>query len=92
MHRLGIMERILPEFERAMMMRSERSLDPYTVGKHTLAAIEHLDEIGQVERSEISNRGLAVVQRDLIGGERANPFFFERQSDASELEALNEIY
>ena len=91
MHRLGIMERILPEFERAMMMRSERSLDPYTVGKHTLAAIEHLDEIGQVERSEISNRGLAVVQRDLIGGERANPFFFERQSDASELEALNEI-
>ena len=46
-HRLGIMERILPEFERAMMTRSERSTDPYTVGKHTLIAIENLDEIRQ---------------------------------------------
>ncbi len=47
MHRLGIMKRMLPEFERAMMTRSDRATDPYTVGKHTLVAIEHLDGIRQ---------------------------------------------
>ena len=38
-------------FEKAMMTRSERSLDPYTVGKHTLVAIGHLDEIRGAEPS-----------------------------------------
>ena len=33
------------------MTRSERSLDPYTVGKHTLVAIGHLDEIRRTEPS-----------------------------------------
>ena len=47
MHRLGLMAGILPEFERAMLTRSERNTDPYTVGKHTLVAIEYLDEIRQ---------------------------------------------
>ena len=47
MHRLGLMVCLLPEFERAMLTRSERNTDPYTVGKHTLVAIEYLDEIRQ---------------------------------------------
>ena len=39
MHRFGIIAHILPEFEHAVLTRSERSNDPYTVGKHTLVAI-----------------------------------------------------
>lgn len=54
LHRLGILS-YLGEggklFEKAMMTRSERSLDPYTVGKHTLTAIGHLDEIRRTESS-----------------------------------------
>lgn len=52
LHRLGILARLGEggmRFEKAMMTRSERSLDPYTVGKHTLAAIGHLDEIRRTE-------------------------------------------
>lgn len=54
LHRLGILSRLGEggqRFEKAMMTRSERSLDPYTVGKHTLVAIGHLDEIRQTESS-----------------------------------------
>lgn len=54
LHRLGILARLGEggrRFEKAMMTRSERSLDPYTVGKHTLAAIGHLDEIRRTESS-----------------------------------------
>ena len=54
LHRLGILARLGEggkRFENAMLTRSERSLDPYTVGKHTLAAIGHLDEIRQTESS-----------------------------------------
>ena len=54
LHRLSILSRLGEGgelFERAMMTRSERSLDPYTVGKHTLVAIGYLDEIRQVESS-----------------------------------------
>ena len=54
LHRLNILS-YLGEggrlFEKAMMTRSERSLDPYTVGKHTLVAIGHLDEIRATEPS-----------------------------------------
>ena len=54
LHRLDILS-YLGEggalFEKAMMTRSERSLDPYTVGKHTLVAIGYLDEIRQTEPS-----------------------------------------
>ena len=52
LHRLSILSRLGEGgelFERAMMTRSERSLDPYTVGKHTLVAIGYLDEIRQTE-------------------------------------------
>ena len=56
LHRLNILS-YLGEggelFERAMMTRSERSLDPYTVGKHTLVAIGYLDEIRQTESSRL---------------------------------------
>ena len=54
LHRLNILSRLGEGgalFEKAMMTRSERSLDPYTVGKHTLVAIGHLDEIRQTESS-----------------------------------------
>lgn len=54
LHRLGILSRLGEggkRFEKAMMTRSERSLDPYTVGKHTLTAIGHLDEIRRTESS-----------------------------------------
>ena len=54
LHRLNILSRLGEGgalFEKAMMTRSERSLDPYTVGKHTLVAIGHLDEIRQTEPS-----------------------------------------
>ena len=54
LHRLNILSRLGEggaRFEKAMMTRSERSLDPYTVGKHTLVAIGHLDEIRATEPS-----------------------------------------
>ena len=54
LHRLGILSRLGEggeRFDKAMMTRSERSLDPYTVGKHTLTAIGHLDEIRRTESS-----------------------------------------
>ena len=54
LHRLNILSHLGEGgelFERAMMTRSERSLDPYTVGKHTLVAIGHLDEIRLAEPS-----------------------------------------
>ena len=54
LHRLGILSRLGEggeRFDKAMMTRSERSLDPYTVGKHTLSAIGHLDEIRRTESS-----------------------------------------
>lgn len=54
LHRLGILARLGEggeRFEKAMMTRSERSLDPYTVGKHTLVAIGYLDEIRRTESS-----------------------------------------
>ena len=54
LHRLNILSHLGEGgelFERAMMTRSERSLDPYTVGKHTLVAIGYLDEIRQTESS-----------------------------------------
>ena len=52
LHRLGILSRLGEggeRFEKAMLTRSERSLDPYTVGKHTLVSIGHLDEIRRTE-------------------------------------------
>jgi len=54
LHRLNILSHLGEGgelFEGAMMTRSERSLDPYTVGKHTLIAIGHLDEIRRTEPS-----------------------------------------
>ena len=54
LHRLNILSHLGEGgklFERAMMTRSERSLDPYTVGKHTLVAIGYLDEIRRTESS-----------------------------------------
>lgn len=54
LHRLDILSHLGEGgelFERAMMTRSERSLDPYTVGKHTLVAIGYLDEIRRTEPS-----------------------------------------
>ena len=54
LHRLDILSHLGDGgalFEKAMMTRSERSLDPYTVGKHTLVAIGYLDEIRQIEPS-----------------------------------------
>ena len=54
LHRLDILSHLGEGgalFEKAMMTRSERSLDPYTVGKHTLVAIGYLDEIRQTESS-----------------------------------------
>ena len=54
LHRLNILSHLGEGgelFEKAMMTRSERSLDPYTVGKHTLVAIGYLDEIRQTESS-----------------------------------------
>ncbi len=78
LHRLGILARLGEggkRFEKAMMTRSERSLDPYTVGKHTLVAIGYLDEIRQTEPS--SPFGVARMGSVLSS------------SPASELEELN---
>ncbi len=55
LHRLNILSHLGEGgilFEKAMLTRSERSLDPYTVGKHTLVAIGHLDEIRKTEPSQ----------------------------------------
>ena len=81
LHRLDILS-YLGEggelFEKAMMTRSERSLDPYTVGKHTLVAIGYLDEIRQTEASSpFGGAGL---------GSPTSP------SPASELEELNTAF
>ena len=82
LHRLNILSHLGEGgelFERAMMTRSERSLDPYTVGKHTLVAIGHLDEIRQTESS--SPFGAA--------GGFGSPI---APSPASELEELNTAF
>ena len=81
LHRLDILSHLGDGgalFEKAMMTRSERSLDPYTVGKHTLVAIGYLDEIRQTESS--SPFGGAGF------GSRVS------QSPTSELEELNTAF
>ncbi|RKU36124.1 hypothetical protein C6496_14640 [Candidatus Poribacteria bacterium] len=81
LHRLNILS-CLGEggelFEKAMMTRSERSLDPYTVGKHTLVAIGHLDEIRATEPSS-----------PFGGAKFGSPM---SPSPASELEDLNTAF
>ena len=81
LHRLDILSHLGEGgalFEKAMMTRSERSLDPYTVGKHTLVAIGYLDEIRQTEPSSpFGGAGL---------GSPASP------SPTSELEELNTAF
>ena len=81
LHRLNILS-YLGEggelFEKAMMTRSERSLDPYTVGKHTLVAIGHLDEIRATEPSS-----------PLGGADFGSPI---SPSPTSELEGLNTAF
>jgi [protein-PII] uridylyltransferase len=49
MHRLGIIEHFLPEFEKSIRIRSERPTDPYTVGKHLIEAVANLDDIRNAE-------------------------------------------
>ena len=81
LHRLDILSHLGEGgalFEKAMMTRSERSLDPYTVGKHTLVAIGYLDEIRQTESS--SPFGGAGF------GSPVSP------SPTSELEELNTVF
>ena len=81
LHRLNILSHLGEGgelFERAMMTRSERSLDPYTVGKHTLVAIGHLDEIRRTEPSS-----------PFGGGGFGSPI---SPSPASELEDLNTAF
>ena len=81
LHRLDILSHLGEGgalFEKAMMTRSERSLDPYTVGKHTLVAIGYLDEIRQTEPdSPFGGAGL---------GSPTSP------SPTSELEELNTVF
>ena len=81
LHRLNILSRLGEGgalFEKAMMTRSERSLDPYTVGKHTLVAIGHLDEIRQIEPSS-----------PFGGAQFGSPI---APSPTSELEDLNTVF
>ena len=81
LHRLNILSRLGEGgalFEKAMMTRSERSLDPYTVGKHTLVAIGHLDEIRQTEPSS-----------PFGGAQFGAPI---ASSPTSELEDLNAVF
>ena len=81
LHRLNILSHLGKGgelFERAMMTRSERSLDPYTVGKHTLVAIGHLDEIRRTEPSS-----------PFGGGGFGSPI---SPSPTSELEDLNTAF
>lgn len=80
LHRLGILAGLGEggaRFEQAMMTRSERSLDPYTVGKHTLIAIGYLDEIRRSESNSLFG-GPQLGQQSTI-------------STTSELEELNTV-
>ena len=52
MHRLGLLEHFLPDFEKAMRTRSERATDPFTVGKHMLEAVASLDKIRNAKEQE----------------------------------------
>ncbi|MDE0689253.1 MAG: hypothetical protein OXI61_13865 [Candidatus Poribacteria bacterium] len=82
LHRLNILSHLGEGgelFEKAMMTRSERSLDPYTVGKHTLVAIGHLDEIRRTEPSSPFG----------AGGGFSSPI---APSPTSELEELNTAF
>jgi len=82
LHRLNILSHLGEGgelFEKAMMTRSERSLDPYTVGKHTLIAIGHLDEIRRTEPSSPFG----------AGGGFGSPI---APSPTSELEELNTAF
>ncbi len=87
LHRLGILARLGEggkRFEQAMLTRSERSQDPYTVGKHTLVAIGYLDEIRQTETS--SPFGGARQMPPTPSPASASP------SANSELEELNTVF
>lgn len=83
LHRLGILAQLGEggkRFEQAMLTRSERSQDPYTVGKHTLVAIGYLDEIRQTETNSP------------FGGARQLPPNPSASSANTELEELNTVF
>ena len=80
MHRLGIIEHLLPELEKSIKIRSERPTDPYTVGKHLMEAVANLDDIRNAEEKEEPTRPKA-----LLGNE--TPQIVE-----SEIKHLHDIY
>lgn len=96
MHRLGIIEHFLPEFEKSIRIRSERSTDPYTVGKHLIEAVANLDDISNAEEQEqakLSNTfGDAIHQigksprPPLVKGEKVE------EVSESEIKFLHDIY
>jgi len=82
LHRLNILSHLGEGgelFEKAMMTRSERSLDPYTVVQHTLVAIGQLYEIRRTEPSSPFG----------AGGGFGSPI---APSPTSELEELNTAF
>lgn len=83
LHRLGILGQLGEggkRFDLAMLTRSERSQDPYTVGKHTLVAIGYLDEIRQTETT------------GPFGGARQFQQNPSASSENSELEELSTVF
>ncbi|HIE30123.1 TPA: HD domain-containing protein [Candidatus Poribacteria bacterium] len=86
MHRLGIIEHLLPEFERSIRIRSERPTDPYTVGKHSMEAVANLDDIRNAEE-----------QGELVKSSKAfsaspNRIEEAEEPSESEIKLLHDIY
>jgi len=96
MHRLGIIEHFLPEFEKSIRIRSERSTDPYTVGKHLIEAVANLDDIsnaGKQEQAKLSNTFGDVIHQigksprpPLVKGEKVE------EVSESEIKFLHNLY
>ncbi|MFQ6042051.1 MAG: HD domain-containing protein, partial [Candidatus Poribacteria bacterium] len=83
MHRLGIIERFLPEFERSIRIRSERPTDPYTVGKHSMEAVANLDDIRNAGEREALVSPLKDFSDEIAESEAPSE---------SEIKSLHDIY
>ena len=101
MHRLGIIEHFLPEFEKSIRIRSERPTDPYTVGKHLMEAVANLDDIRNAEEQEALTKPAKdfVSAIPQIGKSPGIPPYTGRVkgertegSSESEIKSLHDIY
>lgn len=65
LHRVGVLSRIIPEFEHARNLLQFNAYHKYTVDEHTFVVLEHLESF--VGRDDVIGRAYrAVKRRDLL--------------------------